>query len=105
MPKELINHSRVHETPAASNDLSVPDTVHRYEDPELAVSWSNLEASEHVQVYLDTPVTYLRSLADHVGDEARQRSKVWSVGLSRAEVNHLIRVLRRARNQVFGVDE
>lgn len=105
MPKELINHARTHEPPRRSTDSPTSNDAYVYEDPELAVSWSNLEASEHVQVFLDTPVTYLRSLADHVGDEARQRSKVWSVGLSRHEVNHLIRTLRRARNQVFGVDE
>ncbi|WP_280389820.1 hypothetical protein [Nocardia wallacei] len=38
-------------------------------------------------------------------DEGKQGSSLWSESLTRDQINHLIRVLRRARDQAYGRDE
>lgn len=58
-------------------------------DAELDVRWS---PGTHVQIRSDREV-------DGVQHE------VWSDVLNRAQLNHLIRVLRKARDQVHGRDE
>jgi hypothetical protein len=80
---------------ASTNSLSTAnDTV------RLSVTWGREDLPPHVN--LITQVLY-------VDESENGRSTTWephlSWSLDREDINKLIRVLRRARNAVFGQDE
>jgi hypothetical protein len=99
MPREQINYpSAVMETSEASG---TPATVVQPADPALHVNWST---AGHVQVAFEADPSYLKIALD-APNEADGRTSMYSPVLERGEINKLIRVLRRARDQAYGRDE
>lgn len=98
MPKEviqrggLVNHFRADENGNLIEDQQVPD-------PTLQVKWNRDGAGGidgWVQVQFEMNETYTKN---YIGEQ------VTSDRLSRKEINHLIRTLRRARDAAYGSDE
>jgi hypothetical protein len=111
MPKEKINRPKATGGSLACfvNGKPVPplsDTVVGLDGSVVQVGWHK---DSWVQVSIEADVTYLRFAADTPDAEPNtsdsQRSTVYSPPLERDELNNLIRVLRRARDQAFGRDE
>lgn len=71
------------------------------EDAQVAVGWHR---ESWVQVSIEACPGYFRFAADDPDGEDG-RTSVYTPPLSRDEINKMIRVLRRARDQVFGRDE
>lgn len=80
MPKELIHTNRA---PADSDDHTLPLAVH--------VGWDRVGYVQVATVNLQ----YERHTAEHG----------WFADLDRGQINYMIRLLRRARDQAFGRDE
>ena len=115
MPREQINYSKPYELAEGTTALSdtggeavpdedspIPGEVIQRNAPTLHVSWLK---DCMVQLALEGDVTYFRFAADTPDGSTSDRSTVYTVPLTRDEVNKLIRTLRRARDQVFGRDE
>lgn len=83
MPKEIIR-----------------DSLPYGDGPEeclLSVSWGrNIESVQIATTLVD------KSTHDHI---TREVDGGWFLNLDRPAINHLIRVLRRARDQAYGADE
>ena len=104
MPREQINFPVPTETHFGSCDGkgNSEQRVEIYTDPAVHVTWHNVgnDHDGHVQVALECDLSYL---AKNTPDEDRR--SLYSPVLSRSDVNKLIRVLRRARDQAYGRDE
>lgn len=117
MPREKINNPRssdfVHWKAAEGEPTPkawLPDSEPgRQVDPDSAVAQVSWLKDSWVQLAIEADVSYLQFAADTPDGEPltsdSQRSTVYTPPLSRDEVNHMIRTLRRARDQVFGRDE
>lgn len=80
-----------------------PGTVMR-EEPSLDVSW-NREAG-WVQVAFDAPRDWWdRFYSAVVGSPEQHHMTAYTDVLTRTELNHMIRTLRRARDAAYGADE
>ena len=121
MPKEQINYPDVIEhrsTGTASSDEPVRgplgDGTTWYE-PIVNVRWHSAghDRIGNVQVSLQAPIAAWTQMADSLRDaidkavewEEGWMPEAYSPSLSRSEINTLIRVLRRARDQAYGRDE
>lgn len=104
MPKEQINFPVPTETHFGSCDGNgvVEQGIETYTDPAVHVNWHNVgnDHDGHVQVSLECDQSYLDQKPPGEG-----RRFIYSPVLTRSDVNKLIRVLRRARDQAYGRDE
>lgn len=78
--------------------------------PDLAlhVSWergSERGSDGHVQVSIQVPTPVVVARAGRIEGEDVTATAFYAPGLTRTEINHLIRTLRRARDAAFGSDE
>lgn len=87
MPKEII----FQKTPAG--DPATRESVVR-------VGWSRVGQGEYVELATVNPITQEPLDPLTMGGDAYG----WFVQLDRDEINRLIRVLRKARDQAFGAD-
>jgi len=105
MPRELIARY------AEDEYLAEGVFVARRED-DLSVEWGKAD----LPVYADLPgldavqVTVKHSVygefdPNTVSRELRESRELYSTALTRKQINHLIKTLRKARDQVFGTDE
>lgn len=89
-------------------------TPSRY--PDLEVLWSRAGDSEHlpvgeeaqgwVQIGLDMPrAEWERSFKEFERSPDLLARAVFSQSLTRGQINHMIRTLKRARDAAFGADE
>lgn len=105
MPREKINHPR---TGVVVDGNDTTETGQRV-NADTAVVQVGWHKDSWVQVSIEADVSYFRFAAERPDGDPRddedQRSTVYSPPLERDEINHLIRVLRRARDQAFGHDE
>lgn len=115
MPKERINNPPVvyagqDEGPIAWKPAegagspgawveAAPQEIRR--DAVVTVGWHK---DSWVQISLEGEPSYFRMAAEHP-DISEERTSVYTPPLTRDDINKLIRVLRRAREQVFGRDE
>lgn len=101
MPREQINYA----------DLATPDKdAIILDDATVEVSWLAApedipEAVGHVQVGLEVDVTYAAFVTKSPNGRSDRRTLLWSPVLTRAEINHMIRTLKRARDAAYGADE
>lgn len=71
--------------------------------PELHVSWNKAGSMPgHVQVAIETNRP---ALATYLAEDETAIVGVYTEVLSRGDINRLIQVLRRARDQAYGRDE
>lgn len=107
MPREQINFPPPVETHYGSIDENGVTEQHSEirTDPAVHVNWHNVgnDHDGHVQVALECDREYLKELVEKLQDE--DRICVSSSTLSRSDVNKLVRVSRRARDQAYGRDE
>ena len=79
------------------------------EEPSLDVSWlrdTSGESTGWVQVSIDMPRKVWFERVKELESDVNQISQaVYTETLTRDELNKMIRVLRRARDQAFGADE
>lgn len=100
MPREQINYPGAQvQTDLATGKL---ETIAAAE-PALHVNWHPAPAG-HVQVAFEADPSYLK-IALESPNEENGRTSMYSPVLERAEINKLIRVLRRARDAAYGRDE
>lgn len=90
MPKEIIQYGGI---ARYTTEKSVIDV----EEPTLQVKW--FHDPEHVQVQFTVSQEFLDQITGGNGVTLTSNS------LSRREINHLIRTLRRARDNAYGKDE
>lgn len=119
MPKERIKHGRHYANVPISDGRGystvecgpdglpyspVPEGTEYIEDPSLDVTWSR--DNGHVQLSIEfTREQWLSNLRTLQEDEAITRRAIFTDSLARHEINHLIRILRRARDAAYGSDE
>lgn len=100
MPREQINYpAAVMETGA---DGGAPSVI-KAAGPALHVSWHASPAGT-VQIRFDANPDFIQEAADFPDPETG-RSAMYTDELTRAEINKMIRTLRRARDQAYGKDE
>lgn len=58
-----------------------------------------------MQVALEADVSYLTFAVETPNGETSDRTLLYTPVLSRAEINKLIRTLKRARDKAYGADE
>lgn len=125
MPKERMQHGRIMIRDAQNSEImggvEIPGAILVYEHdgespipetattsvmPSLDLYW-NRNLGE-VQLSFAAPKEWFRSalLPDLLGDAvpADRELAVYSEPLSRGQINHMIRTLRRARDAAFGAD-
>lgn len=123
MPRERIQHGRLmvrqeHEGLELDSGDVIPGAIVEYElhpdadvpkgaivteQPSLDVHWNR--DGEYVQLAIDAPRTYWqRFLESYEGSPEATRFGVFTDRLTRSELNHLIRTLRRARDAAYGAD-
>jgi hypothetical protein len=116
MPKEQINFPAPFEPrcTCSGNDgcTNCPPAIHgeAWPEPELNIGWgkANDYGPGHVQVSMLLPVGYLKHLAASLASAdaaAPAGIAAFSPALSRDELNRLIRMARKARDEAFGRDE
>lgn len=97
MPSELIStvYSETDSDGSTNAGFSTAnDTV------RLSVAWGREDLPPHVNLL--TSVLHVDE-SEHCRSTSWEPHLTWS--LDREDINHLIRILRRARNTVFGQDE
>lgn len=110
MPREQINYVILDQQAWTNQDGTYPQNNNvlggPWRDPALHVSWhaEDEHSTGHVQVAFEADPAYLKFGAEHPNED-RERSSVWSPVLTRADINKLIRTLKRARDQAYGRDE
>ena len=105
MPFEHINHP----TPVEPDpDAAIPQSGVAWAHPQLTVHWQR-EAADGpgvVELSLDCPRAYLEYQARTLDAAPELDSlRVFLSPVSRADINGLIRTLRRARDAAYGRDE
>lgn len=103
MPREQINFPEVQEIHSGSCDGkgNSEQRVEKYTDPAVHVNWhsAGTDHGGHVQVSLECDRSYFEKFPDE------ERGDRYSPVLTRSDVNKLIRILKRARDQAYGKDE
>jgi hypothetical protein len=121
MPKERIKHGQIYlQTPSQATD-GVPDmespmdarvwepgsdipiggTLH--EQPSLDIHWN--KDGQWVQLGFEAPREWWDNfIASYAGSEEQHTFAAFTDVMSRAEINALIRGLRRARDASYGAD-
>lgn len=105
MPYEHINHPTPVEPDA---DAAIPQSGVTWPHPQLTVHWQREDAGGPgvVELSLDCPRAYLEDLARTLDAAPDLDSlRVFLSPVSRADVNTLIRTVRRARDAAYGRDE
>jgi len=99
MPREQINTVDLTATPVGAATIQHEAGLH--------VSWHGGDDGHdgHVQVALEADVSYLTFAAETPNGETSDRTLLYTPVLSRAEINKLIRTLKRARDKAYGADE
>jgi hypothetical protein len=105
MPREQINFppllEQTEDYPAAPPGRDGEG----WRDSALHVGWqAGSDAIGHVQVALESDLSYLRMALDSP-NEADGRTSMYSPVLTRIEINRMIKMLRRARDAAYGKDE
>lgn len=104
MPREQINFPAIQDV-KNFDPTGAPIHGEAWRDPVLLVSWqANPDHEGHVQVALSNPQSYLKS-AMGSAVTSDQDIELFTPVLNRDQLNRLIRVLRRARDQAYGRDE
>lgn len=120
MPRERVHHGKIWKNSPLTNQsegeiqgVSVseytPDTPVRsgeylVEDPSMDIDWNRDHG--YVQVSIDMPRETWIERAKSIEDDSQIiKSAVYTNTLTRKEINHMIRTLRRARDAAFGRDE
>lgn len=122
MPKERVHHGSmylfkkqepVEGQPPSEDDMvgtlwhpgdPQPEGTVLREEPSLDVYWNR--DGEWVQVAIDAPTDWWdRFWKDKQENKLITASSVFVEALSRQEINHMIRTLRRARDAAYGSDE
>jgi hypothetical protein len=106
MPREQINYPPLLEQ---TNDNPAVPPGHKdgdvWRDSALHVGWhADVDGGGHVQVALESDLSYLRMALDSP-NETEGRTSMYTPVLNRAELNKLIRTLKRARDAAYGRDE
>jgi len=84
--------------------LPAPEGGSSHTTPQVELNWSR--EHEHVQVSIEFAREDWIAIAKELEDAPEvSRKAIFSPGLSRYQINKLIRTLRRARDAAFGVDE
>jgi hypothetical protein len=97
MPKETI-------ATRTEDDVDTMGKVLEHRVERIAVAWGRgQDGPEAVQVTIAQESYVVRDGMD-LFDAPGTSHELYSAGLSRREINRLIEVLRKARNQVFGTD-
>lgn len=110
--------------PTTSDDVAPGRVTYDYVEPRLHVNWLKVDdfGAGHVQISIEVHPQDVISRADQASEILTRMSTTPEEGvvqtlssdtsifqytppLSRDEINKLIRVLRRARDAVFGGDE
>lgn len=124
MPRERIHHGTLYAYTKEYNEgLPPSDVIGRpyrpgdpipegatvTEEPSLDVTWQRDSANEGigwVQVSIDMPRDkWFSNIKELEADASIIGRAIYTETLSRDELNKMIRVLRRARDQAFGADE
>ena len=89
--------------------LVTPQTSRCTDDPAISIGWrSDTAGNGHVQLEFNAEVAYFERVAlwqeSWSLNEGPPRTSVFSPVLDRAELNKMIRTLRRARNAAYGDD-
>ena len=88
----------------ATADFTVPEGGSIDTTPKVELNWSR--EHEHVQISIEFSRESWISIAKELEEDPRVAAKaIYSPGLSRYEINKLIKTLRRARDAAFGADE
>lgn len=121
MPRERIKHGNHYiektSTEGATEDSNptsstwklwnpgdpIPDGCTVREDPSLDLNW-NREAG-WVQVSIEMTAAQWIVNADELRDGNVSHRAIYTDVLTRQEINHMIRTLRRARDAAYGSDE
>ena len=82
----------------------VPEGKKLFEQPSLDVSWN--KDAEWVQIAFSAPRDWWENFfASHKDDTMALSYSAFTDVMSRQELNHMIRTLRRARDTAYGSDE
>lgn len=113
MPRETIVPSKTYVFDEDGNqvdeglstaDFTIPKGGSLDTTPNVELHWSR--EHEHVQLSIEFPREAWISIAQDLKDDPSvTRKAIFSPGLSRYQINKLIKTLRRARDAAFGVDE
>lgn len=119
MPKERVHHGTItirEERPGTKEHPGgmrvtrwnpgdpVPPGATLHEEPSVDLHW-NRDAG-WVQLSIDAPRDWWEGWrAAYDGSPEQHTFQVYSEVLTRHELNHLIRTLRRARDSAYGADE
>lgn len=114
MPKEQINRQKRYKVVVGvvpdKNGMMTSGEEFDGQDPILNINWLKSDiGAGHVQISVDVPMSAIYEAADAnraaVNDAAAANSSlVWTPPLERDEINKMIRILRRARDQALGAD-
>lgn len=131
MPRERVQHGKLYVIEAANHTVAetlygdpIPEItahmMHEFipgevlkdgdviqEEPSLDVNWTK---DRHVQISIEAPIDWWQRFQESYAQEIeenpnRMHYAAFTETLTRAEINDMIRVLRRARDAVFGGDE
>lgn len=112
MPKEKINHVNLDDATWTDQDGTCPRNNNvlggAFRDPSVEVYWMKYPDGQagHVQVGIEADHTHLAAAASgEYNCRPQGRGLVLTGVLTREQVNTMIRVLRRARDQAYGKDE
>lgn len=126
MPRERVQHGKLYVIEAKGStkvtDLrgeetgAVASLMHEYapgeelhegdiiqEQPSVDVTWNRDPG--YVQISIEAPADYWERFEKGRKDGGQTHYGIFSETLTRQEINHLIRTLRRARDAAFGADE
>lgn len=101
MPREQINFPQLVE-PTPDYPATPAQGITAWRDPALHVSW---HPDSHVQIAVEMDLSYAQMAIESPTNGEAERTEVFVPPLTRNELNKLIRVLRRARDQAYGADE
>ncbi len=88
----------------ATASFNIPEGGHSDTTPAVDLNWS--KEHEHVQVSVEFDRDRWIAIADELKANPEVSKKaIYSPGMSRYQINKLIKTLRRARDAAFGSDE
>lgn len=109
MPREQINfpHPQVTHSGSIDENGIVEQSSETHTDAAIHVQWlrgAEHDTPGHVQIAFEADPSYLKIVVAEP-NELDGRTSAYSPVLSRAEINKMIQVLRKARDQAYGRDE
>jgi len=99
--KQVLNAEKIQKVIDGELQIFQKSDSVTHTDPAVHVSWHNVgnDHDGHVQIALECDRSYFEQFPDE------ERGCRFSPVLTRSDVNKLIRVLKRARDQAYGRDE